>query len=105
MAQILSFPADFSDDTFFMDIARARFYARTNETRPIHELPTTEIRAIIQDAQELKALDYTGFTAFIETALDSIMMERNLEELYDPFQFSRPCWDQEDAMEQARRLR
>jgi hypothetical protein len=105
MCKILSFPADYADDTWFMDIAKARYYARTNESRPIHELPTADIHSIIEDAQTMKSLDPTGFAAFIETALDSISMERNLEELYDPFQYSRPCWDQEDAMEQARRLR
>jgi len=105
MDKFLAFPADFSDDTFFMDIAKARYYARTHETRPVHELPTEDLHSIIHDAQTMKAFDCTGFTAFLETALDSISMERNLEELYDPFQFSNPCWNQEPADEQARRLR
>ncbi len=105
MAQFLSFPADYSNDTWFMDIAKSRYYARTNESRPVHELPLADIRGIVQDAQAMKALDYTGFSAFIECALDAISMERNLEELYDPFQFATPCWNQEPFDEQARRLR
>ncbi len=105
MAEILEFPTNYVDDTWFMDIAKSRYYARTHESRPVHELPLADIRGIVQDAQAMKALDHTGFSAFIETALDSITMERNLEELYDPFQHAKPCWDQEPESERARRLR
>jgi hypothetical protein len=103
MAEILAFPINFAHDTWFMDMAKFRYYARTGETRPLHELPVEDIKGIIQDAQTMKDFDCTGMTALLETSLDAMTMERNLAELYDPFQYARPCWDQEPVDEWARR--